>query len=146
MSAENEALAHRFHMDIFQKGNLAAADEIVARDFVIHAAGLPPSMQRGPEGVKEFARMIRGGYPNEMRITHHDTVAAGDRVVIRWTSVGKHDGPMMGIAPTGKQVTVTGIDIFRIAGGKLVELWQNWDQLGMLQQVGAVPAPAQAAR
>jgi predicted ester cyclase len=64
--------------------------------------------------------------------------------VIRWSSTGTHNGVFMGIPPTGKPTTVTGIDIFRIAGGKLVELWQNWDQLGLLQQIGAIPAPGQA--
>jgi steroid delta-isomerase-like uncharacterized protein len=145
MSAEaNEALAHRFHMDIFQQGNLAVADEIVTPDFVIHSPGLPPQMQRGAEGVKQFAAAIRNAFPNDLRITHDDTISAGDKVVIRWSSTGTHNGVFMGIPPTGKPTTVTGIDIFRIAGGKLGELWQNWDQLGLLQQIGAIPAPGQA--
>jgi predicted ester cyclase len=63
------------------------------------------------------------------------------KVVIRWTMRATHQGELMGIAPTGKPVTVTGIDIFRLSAGKLAEMWQNWDQLGMLQQVGALPAP-----
>ncbi len=146
MSADNEATAHRFHMAIFQRGNLDVADEIVSRDFVIHSPGLPPSMQRGPEGVKEFARMIRAAFPDDLRITHDDTISSENRVVIRWTSSGTQKGELMGNPPSGRKTTVTGIDIFRVANGKLVELWQNWDQLGMLQQIGAVPVPAQAAR
>jgi steroid delta-isomerase-like uncharacterized protein len=145
MSAEaNEVLAHRFHMDVFQQGNLAVADEIVAPNFVLHAPGLPPQMQRGAEGVKQFAAAIRNAFPDDLRITHDDTIGAGDKVVILWSSTGTHNGVFMGIPPTGKPTTVTGIDIFRIAGGKLVELWQNWDQLGLLQQIGAIPAPGQA--
>jgi steroid delta-isomerase-like uncharacterized protein len=133
-------------MDIFQKGDLSVADQIVAQDFVIHAPGLPPEMQRGPEGVKQFARTIRAGFPNDLRIAHDDTITAGDKVVIRWTSTGTHNGELFGVTPTGKHTKVTGIDVFRISGGKLAELWQNWDQLGMLQQIGAAPAPQPAVR
>jgi steroid delta-isomerase-like uncharacterized protein len=138
----NEALAHRFHMDIFQQGNFAVADEIVAPEFVMHSPGLPPEMQRGPEGAKQFARMLRAGYP-DLLVTHDDTISAGEKVVIHWTASGTHTGALLGIPPTGRRMTVTGIDIYRLAEGKLVELWQNWDRLGMLQQLGVLPTPGQ---
>lgn len=144
MSIEkNEALARRFHFDLFVGGDLAAADQICASDFVLHAPGLPSEMQRGPEGVRRLAEAIRTGFGNAMQITHDDTIGEGDKVVIRWTASGMHQGDLFGVPPTGKSVQVTGIDIFRVAGGQLAELWQNWDQLGMLQQVGAIPAPAE---
>jgi steroid delta-isomerase-like uncharacterized protein len=139
MTQQDKALAERFHMDIFEAGRLDVADEILAPDFTIHSPGLPPELARGPEGTKQFAQAIRSGLP-DLRITHDDVVAAGNKVVIRWTATGTHGGEMMGVPATGKQVTITGFDLFRIAGGKLAELWQNWDQLGFLQQVGAVPA------
>jgi steroid delta-isomerase-like uncharacterized protein len=139
---EDKALAHRFHVDIFQGGDLDAADELCAPDFVIHAPGLPPELQRGPEGVKRFAAMLRRGFGDVVEITHEDTIAEGDKVVIRWSSRGTHRGEFLGIPPTGKATTTTGIDIFRVEGGRLAELWQNWDQLGLLQQLGALPAPA----
>jgi predicted ester cyclase len=66
--------------------------------------------------------------------------------MIRWTMSGTHQGELMGIAATGKRMTVTGFDLFRIAGGKIVEMWQDADQLGMLQQLGAIPAPGQSDR
>jgi steroid delta-isomerase-like uncharacterized protein len=141
---EHTALARRFHLDIFQHGNLAVADEIIAPDFVIHAPGLPPEAQRGPEGVKHYATLLRTGYP-DLQVTHEETLPAGDKVVIRWIASGTQTGALMGIPPTGKRMLVSGIDIFRLADGKLVELWQNWDQLGMLQQLGVVPTPGQAA-
>jgi predicted ester cyclase len=142
-SEDNQALAHRFHMDIFEKGDLTVADELVTPDFVIHFPGLHPELSQGPEGVKKYATMIRTAFPG-LHVTHDDTIAAGDRVVIRWTARATHQGELMGIAPTGKQVTITGIDIFRLAHGKLAEMWQNWDQLGTLQQIGAIPTPGQA--
>ena len=138
MSAENEALAHRFHMDIFQRGEMDAADEILSPDFVNHFTGNPPEMQRGPEGVKRLATAIRTAFP-DAQITHHDTMVQEDKVIVRWSMTGTHDGDMFGVPPTGKPVNITGIDIFRISGGKIVELWQNWDQMGMMQQLGVVP-------
>jgi steroid delta-isomerase-like uncharacterized protein len=71
--------------------------------------------------------------------THEDTLAEGDQVMIRWIMRGTHDGPLMGIPATGKPVTVGGIDVFRIASGQIVELWQNFDHLGMLRQLGVIP-------
>jgi len=136
----NEALAHRFHLDIFQAGSLAAADELCTPDFAWHAPGA--GVPQGAAGVKQMATMYRTAFP-DLRITHEDTISQGDKVVIRWTVTGTHQGELQGVPPSGRRVTVTGIDIFRVAGGKLAELWQNYDQLGMLQQIGAVSAPGQ---
>ena len=139
MSAEEPtALAHRFHTDIFQGGDLAAADELCAPDFAWHTPGVP----QGAAGVKQMATLYRTAFP-DLRLTHEDTVAAGDKVVIRWTVVGTHQGDFQGIPPSGRRISITGIDIFRVAGGKLTELWSNVDQLGMLQQIGAIPAQVQ---
>ncbi len=142
MSERNEALAHRFHMDIFQEGNLDAADEILSPDFVWHGGGGPGEDQRGPEPTKQVASALIAAFPDR-RITHEDTLVAGDKVLIRWTMSGTQEGEFAGIAPTGRRVTVTGFDLFRIEGGKIVEMWQELDQLGLLQQLGAVPEPGQ---
>ena len=112
--------------------------------FVNHGAGLPPELATGPEGAKRFAQAIRAGFGDEVNISHEDVIVHGDRVVIRWTSWGTHKGDLLGVPATGKPVKITGIDIFRVKDGKLAELWQNWDQLQMLQQVGAVPGPQSA--
>ena len=141
MSEENKALAYRFHMDIFQQGNLGIVYQLISPDFVWHAPA-PPEWVHGPEGVRRAAIELRAGYP-DLDFTHEDTLAEGDRVMIRWTMRGTHNGPLMGTPPTGKSVTVTGVDIFRIAGGQIVELWQHFDQLGMLQQLGVIPTPEQ---
>ena len=105
-------------MDIFQQGNLAVADEIVAPNFVVHSPGLPPQMQLGAEGVKQFAAAIRDAFPDDLRITHDGTIGVGGKVVIRWSSTGTHNGVFMGIPPTGKPTTVTGIDIFQQPGSE----------------------------
>jgi predicted ester cyclase len=142
MSEGNEALAHRFHMDIFQQGNLDAADEILSSNFVWHGAFSPGEDQRGPEPPKQVASAVIAAFPDR-RLTHEDTVAEGDKVLIRWSMSATHQGEFVGIAPTGRRVTVTGFDLFRIEGGKIAEMWQEADQLGMMQQLGVVPEPGQ---
>jgi predicted ester cyclase len=142
MSVGNEALAHRFHMDIFQEGNLNAADEILSPDFVWHGGFSPGEDQRGPEPTKQVAKDFAPAFPDG-RITHEDTVAAGDKVLIRWTMTGTHEGEFAGIAPTGRRVALTGFDLFCIEGGKIVEMWQEADQLGLMQQLGVIPEPGQ---
>lgn len=143
MSDENKRLADRFHMDIFQAGRLEVADEILSPDFMIHAPGYPPEWSRGTEGTKQLATAIIEGIPDR-RITHDETIAEGDKVMIRWTMTGTHSGELMGVPPTGRPIEVTGFDLFRIEDGKLTELWQNWDQLRLMQQIGAIPVPAEA--
>jgi steroid delta-isomerase-like uncharacterized protein len=143
LSAENETLAHRYHMDIFQAGNFAVADEILAPDFVMHSPGMPSELTHGPEGMKRLATAMRTAFP-DLQTTHEDTISQGDKVVIRWTLSGTHTGPWLGIPPTARSFRVSGIDIFRIVDGKLVELWQEGDTLGFLQQLGVIPAAEQS--
>jgi steroid delta-isomerase-like uncharacterized protein len=98
---------------------------------------------RGPEGVRQFVTTYLTAFPDG-KITIDDQLAEGDLVTSRWTGRGIHQGDLMGIPPTGKQVTVTGITISRVKDGKVVEEWTNWDTLGLLQQVGVVPEMAGA--
>jgi len=136
---ENKAILRRMYEEIHNKGNLAAADEFVASEFVDHnppGPGVPP----GPEGVKQGLGMFRAAF-SDFHATIEDMIAEGDKVVARLTITGTHKGEFMGIAPTGKQVTVGVIDIVRIAGGKMVERWGQEDMLGMMQQLGIVPPP-----
>ena len=135
---ENKALMRRFYEEI-SKGNLAVVDELTAVDFVDHSPFVP-GLAPGRQGTLELFTMIRAAFP-DLRITAEDMVAEGDKVVARVTMSGTHRGEFMGIAPTGKQITVGIIEILRIAGGKMVEHWNVVDSLGMMQQLGAVPAP-----
>jgi steroid delta-isomerase-like uncharacterized protein len=142
VAEENKALADRFHMDVFQEENLDVADEILSPDFVWHGAFSPGEDQRGPEGTKQVASAVIGAFPDR-RITHEDIIAEGDKVLLRWSMSGTHQGELMGIPATGRRVTVRGFDLFRIEGGKIVEMWQEADQLGMMQQLGVIPEPGQ---
>ena len=115
-----------------------AIDEYYAADVVNH--GAPPDLPPGREGVKVQAGTFTSAFP-DADTTIEDQVAEGDRVVIRWSSKGIHTGEFFGIPATGKQVTVTGIVIERIAGGKVAEIWAEFDQMGLMQQLGVVPPP-----
>jgi len=137
MSAEeNKAVLHRLAEEIFNKGNISVVDEIIAPDYVFHG---PVGMEyKGPEGFKQMVTMYRNAFP-DLHMTVEDMVAEGDKVAQRITIRGTHKGELMGIAPTGKQVTITGIIIVRFVGGKEVEAWSTMDLLGMMQQLGVAP-------
>ncbi|MFB0534286.1 MAG: ester cyclase [Anaerolineae bacterium] len=135
---EDKAIFRRIVEEGFNKGNLAIVDELVATNHVNHTDNV-----HGPEEYKQFITMYRTAFP-DLHMTIEDQIAEGDKVVNRWTSRGTHKGDLMGIPPTGKQTTVTGMYVARIIGGKIVEEWGNFDALGMMQQIGVVPPPGQA--
>jgi predicted ester cyclase len=124
------------------KGNWDVIDEFVAPSYVGHDSA-EPEPHRGPAGLKANVQKYLAGFPDG-RITVDDQIAEGDKVATRWTGRGTQTGEIAGIAPTGKQVTVAGLTISRLDGGKVVEEWTTWDTLGMLMQLGAVPVPATA--
>jgi steroid delta-isomerase-like uncharacterized protein len=123
---ENEALALRYHNDIFLKGKLEVADEILSPDFVIHNPVLPEDLRKGPQGTKRYASAIVAAVPDR-RIEHHDVLSRGDKVIIRWTNSGTNTGPLFGNPATGKSIVATGFDLFRISNGKIMELWQQYN-------------------
>jgi steroid delta-isomerase-like uncharacterized protein len=142
MSAEqNKAIVRRWFKDVFEKGNLALANEIFAVDYIDHDPGAPPGgWPHGPEGAKAIVGTYRGAFP-DLQFNIDDQVAEGDKVVTRWTARGTNTGELMGMPPTGKKAVVTGMDISRMANGKIAETWGQFDALGMLQQIGAIPKP-----
>ena len=134
---DNKVVFRRYVEEVGNEGNLDLADEIFDRYLAHQPDG--SMLERGPEDVKRFMGEFRGGFP-DFHSTIEDMVAEGDKVVTRWTIRGTHQGEFRGIAPTGKQITVTGIGIFRFSPeGKVVESWDNFDQLGMMRQLGALP-------
>jgi steroid delta-isomerase-like uncharacterized protein len=142
MSEENRTTARRLVEEIWNKGDLSVADELIAANYTHHDPSTP-DLGRGPEGEKKRVAIYRGAFP-DLRFTIEDSLVEEDTVVLRWSAQGTHRGELNGIAPTGKKTTVTGITISRFAGHKLVEGWVYWDALGLLQQLGAIPAPAKA--
>ena len=142
---DNKALTRRFRLEVFSQGNIAAIDEICDANWTLHVPFDPQgNWPRGPQGMRQLVNLYRSAFP-DLQFTIEDEVAEGDKVVTRWTARGTHKGELMGIPPTGRQATVTGITINRMANGKIVEDWANFDALGMMQQLGVIPAPGQAS-
>ena len=136
----NKASMRRFYDEVFNKKNRAAIDEFIDLNHVDHAA--PPGTPAGLKGVKQTLNMYLTAFP-DLHFTVEDLIAEGDKVVARLTVRGTQLGAFMGTPPTGKQATSTAIDINRMADGKSVEHWLNMDTLGLLQQLGVIPAPGQ---
>jgi len=134
-SAEaNKALVRRVYEEGLNRGNLAVLDELLGEDLVDHS--LFPGRETGRESFKRRFTLVRTAFP-DATMTVEDAMADGDKVICRWTLRGTHAGPFGSVPPTGRSVVVTGINITRIAGGKIVEHWANFDHLGLLQQLGA---------
>jgi steroid delta-isomerase-like uncharacterized protein len=139
MSVEQDkALVRQFIDEIFNRGNMSMVDELFAADFVEHEE-LPPGIPRDREGVIQLTSMLRSAFP-DFKATIDDMIAEGDKVVIRQTWSGTQKGEFMGIPPTGKSVSIGVIDIIRMADGKVMEHWGQMDSMGMMQQLGAIPA------
>jgi len=140
VSEQNKVVVRRVIEEVYNQGDLAAIEEYVASDFVIHS---PSEEIHGPDGVKQYVAALRDSFP-DLHLTIEDQIAEGDRVATRWTARGTHTGAFQGIPPTGKRGSMTGIAIDRFANGKVVECWVNGDDLGLLQQLGVIPTPEMA--
>jgi len=140
-SEQNKKIVRRLIEEPW-KGNLSVVDELIDSKYVGYDPSIPEPL-RGPDGFKENVANYLAAYSNA-RITVEDQIAEGDKVATRWTGRGTHDGDLMGVGPTGKQVTVSGLTFSRIANGKVVEEYTNWDTFGMMQKLGVVPELAHA--
>jgi steroid delta-isomerase-like uncharacterized protein len=138
MSEANKALMRRETEEVWNNHNPDAIDEFYAPDYVNHNA--PPGMPNDREGHKALVSAYLGAFP-DLKVTNDILVAEGDIVVNRSTGTGTHTGELMGIPATGKRMTVTTIAIARVAGGKIAEMWSEVDLMGMMQQLGVIPAP-----
>lgn len=123
-------------------GKFEVIEEFVSPGYIGHDTAEPEPI-RGAAGVRANAEKYISAFPGGA-ITVDEQIAEGDTVATRWTGRGTHTGELAGIAPTGKDVTVSGLTISRFEGGKVVEEWTTWDTLGLLVQLGAVAEPARA--
>jgi steroid delta-isomerase-like uncharacterized protein len=136
MSMEtNKALVRRWAEEVLSKGNLNAIDELFASDYVDHTN--PPDWPLGREGHKQIVTLYHAAFPDFLYTVEHE-VAEGDMVAVRGTYHGTHQGAFFGIAPTGTQITTTGMHLFRIAEGRIAEHWCNNDDLGVMRQLGVL--------
>ncbi|MCU1340216.1 MAG: hypothetical protein JWO19_5797 [Bryobacterales bacterium] len=139
MSETNKALVRRWVEEVWNQGREETIDELFAADGIGYGLGDTDVALRGPAGFKPFVRNLRGGLP-DLRMTIEDIIAEGDKVTMRITAEGTHKGGHFGVAPTGHRVRIAGLVLIRIANGQIVEGWNSWDQLGLLRQIGALPA------
>ena len=135
---ENKAIVMRYAEEFWNQKNLDVLDELMSADVVAHEATTVHLFGQGLESLKQAAAMYIAAFP-DLHATVDDLFAEGDMVVERWTCTATHQGELMGIPPSGKQVTWTGITVFRFADGKIVEHWWAWDALGLMQQLTAKP-------
>ena len=138
----NKAVLNRFWTEVWDGNNLDVVDEIFHSEFVDH--GLAPGLHKqGPEGAKEAVSQFRQGIP-ELYLECTMMIAEGDKVLSVWKAGGDHTGPLISargsIPPTGKHATVWGMTLNQLVDGKIIAAWDSFDMLGMLQQLGLVPA------
>ncbi|MDD1757865.1 MAG: ester cyclase [Methanotrichaceae archaeon] len=134
-SEENKAIVHRFFMEGPSKGNLIEANKLLSSDFVMHT---PLPAAPGIKGMDDVITTCRAAFEN-LNVTVENMTAEGNKVAARFTARGIHNGAFMGLQATGKPITITGIEIFRIENGKIAELWGEANLLGLMQQIGVVP-------
>jgi len=140
MSTEQNKANDRRLIEGLNQGNLGVIDEVTAPDFVLHESS---TTMPGREAFKQFVQMYFTAFP-DLHFTIEEQITERDMTATRYTARGTHRGDLMGIALSSKQITVTGIYLLRWSNGKSVEGWLNFDALGLLQQVGAVPALSNA--
>ena len=135
-TVKNTEIVRKFVEKAFNDGNMEVADECLAEDFVRH----DPDMGevRGREKYKEFIEMNRTAFP-DYHETIDDIITQGDTVMYRWTLRGTQEGEFMGVDPTGNEIEVTGMIDMHLEDGRITELWGNFDALGLLKQLDAVP-------
>jgi len=139
MSEANKALVRRWFDEVWIQGRVETIDELFAANGVGYGLGDTDAPLHGPAGFKPFVANLRGALP-DIHMTIEDIIAADDKVTVRITVEGTHKGAHLGVAPTGRRVRIAGLVVVRIANGQIVEGWNSWDQLGLLRQIGALPA------
>jgi steroid delta-isomerase-like uncharacterized protein len=143
MSEENKALARRVVEEVWNRGNVGVVDETFAADYTENNPR--PGQEPGIDGYKGGVTMMRTAFP-DLHLDLQEIIAEGDRVAIRYTLHGTHDGELMGLPPSGNSVSSDGMVFARIGDGRVVERWGVQDMFALLQQIGALPGPASAGR
>lgn len=142
MREDNKTVVRRLIEQLWNQRNPGITDELLAPNFTPHDPA-SPDFGRGPDALKRLAKYYIEAFP-DTHFTIDEMISEGDRVVTRWTVRGTHQGRLADISPTNRQVTVTGMDIFRVSGGKVQEVWTSWDAVGLLRQIGAVQGTSRA--
>jgi steroid delta-isomerase-like uncharacterized protein len=142
MAAERAAFVTTWFDEIWNKGRLDAIDELLAEDGIVHGLGEAGGEVSGPAAFRPFVERLRGAFP-DIEVQVEQVVDDGDLIAARWVATMTHMGDHLGMPASGKCVTVTGMSMTRLRDGKLVEGWNNWDILSLMQQVDAIQPAAQ---
>ena len=134
---EGEAIIRRLVNELWGQRNPKVLDELIAPDFVMHDPSVP-DIPKGPEGARLYYHMFVDGFP-DIQVTNDKVIASGEYITALWTARGTHDGEALGIPPTGRQITITGLALYRVVNGQIVEEWVHADIVGLLKQLGAIP-------
>jgi steroid delta-isomerase-like uncharacterized protein len=143
MSIERNKQLVRSSFEFLSRNDLESYEQLLDDHVVLHDQDDQHDIH-GKVAAMEFVRRFVRAFP-DMQIEVDEIVAEGDNVVTRWTAIGTHGGPLLGIEPTNRSVTVHGIEFDTVRDGRIVETWQNWDALGMFQQIGQMPSEAALA-
>jgi steroid delta-isomerase-like uncharacterized protein len=141
-SEQNEAVVRRT-FDAFNTGDTSAAEELIAEGARAHDPAQPEELT-GPEGFRQTIELYRGAF-SDLAFSIDEIFSDGEMVCTRWSTTGTHDGELMGIEPTGNRISSTGISVDRVVDGKVAESWVQWDNLGLMQQVGVFEGATAAA-
>ena len=140
LEEQNEAIIYQV-LALIDERNLDAAFELYALDYIYHGPG--GQELRGRDSIRGLWEVFLAGFP-DLHSTVEDMVSEGDKVALRWRIDGTHTGEFLGVAPSNAKITLDVTEIFRIADGQLVEAWDQYDRLGLMQQIGAIPIPDEA--
>lgn len=141
MSEKHQATVRRVFEEVWGKGRLDGLEAILTNDIAVHD---PMEPTKGLNAYKDAVRKYRTAFP-DLRFDIDELLSVSDKVVARWHATGTHRGPLETLPPTGRQATITGISILRFSGDRICEQFDNWDALGMMQQLGVVTLPGKAA-
>jgi predicted ester cyclase len=131
MTEQDRNLGRRWFDEVWNQGRREAIAEMLTPESIVHEGGLDTV---GAEGFYPYFDRLQSAFSG-IRVNVDDSIAQGDKICVRWSFTGKHSGEGLGVAPSGITVHLTGITILRVENNKLMEGWQNWDMLGLMEQI-----------
>lgn len=143
MGYDNRVIARRYMDEIMSRGNYVALDELADEDVIVRDAAFPEG--KGYAFLRQHLEMFRAGFP-DMTFRLDDLLAAGDRVIVKWTALATQRGPFLGLAPSDKAIAVKGCVLLRIFDGKVREVDAYWDTYSLFEQLGVIPAMVDLAQ